>query len=117
MENRTSEELVYEYINGTNLTAIEEKEFFHHLSILDWNKISEDYGEDFSFKILKKVQDTETNNLENMSNIILLYNNPYGKFTKEFGEIITKLYLKDKIQFMKALNLVKDETINIVYLI
>src|SRR5690606_2397464 len=103
------------YINGTNLTAIEKKEFFHHLSILDWNKISEDYGEDFSFKILKKVQDTETNNLENMSNIILLYNNPYGKFTKEFGEIITKLYLKDKIQFMKALNLVKDETINIVY--
>lgn len=115
MENRTSEELVYEYINGTNLTAIEEKEFFHHLSILDWNKISEDYGEDFSFKVLRKIQDTETNNLENMSNIILLYNNPYGKFTKEFGEIITKLYLKDKIQFMKALNLVKDETINIVY--
>lgn len=115
MHRKTSEELVYEYISKPNLSAIVEKDFFHHLSILDWNKITEDYGENFSHKILKKVQDTKTEDLGNMSNIILLYNNPYGKFTKEFGEIITKLYLKDKIQFMKALNLVKDETINIVY--
>ncbi|WP_025640256.1 hypothetical protein [Schnuerera ultunensis] len=115
MENKTSEELVYIYMNKSNLRNIEEKELFYHLSILDWNKMSEEYGEEFNRKILKKVQYTKTKDLENMSNIILLFNNPYGKFTKEFGEIITKLYIKDKIQFMKALNLVKDETINIVY--
>lgn len=115
MGNKTREELVYEYVNKPDLMWTEEKEFFRYLSILDWNKISENYGEDFCLKILKKVQDTKTEDLENISNIILLYNNPYGKFTKEFGEIITKLYLKDKIHFMKSLNLVKDETINIVY--
>ncbi|CCQ97950.1 hypothetical protein CULT_750001 [[Clostridium] ultunense Esp] len=115
MENKTSEELVYIYMNKSNLRNIEEKELFYHLSILDWNKMSEEYGEEFNRKILKKVQYTKTKDLENMSNIILLFNNPYGKFTKEFGEVITKLYIKDKIQFMKALNLVKDETINIVY--
>lgn len=115
MENKTSEELVYTYMNKSNLRNIEEKELFHHLSILDWNKMAEEYGEEFNRKILKKVQCTKTKDLENMSNIILFFNNPYGKFTKEFGEVITKLYIKDKIQFMKALNLVKDETINIVY--
>lgn len=115
MEVRNGEEIICKYLNKSNLTDIEKKDFFYQLSIIDWAEISEKYGEDFTFKILKKVQNTETNDLENISNIILLYNNPYGKFTKEFGEIITKRYLKDKIQFIKALNLVKDETINIVY--
>lgn len=110
-----NEALIYEYVNKKELSSVEEKDFLYRLSMVDWYIIDEEYGEDFSIKILDKIKNTETKDLENLSNIILLYNNPYGKFTKEFGEVITNLYLKDKIRFIKSLHLVQDETINIVY--
>lgn len=115
MKKVPNEDLIYKYMNQASLSSGEEKDFFEKLSIVDWKELEEAYGEDFSQEVLRKVRETKTEDLENLSNIILLYNNPYGKFTKEFGEIITQLYLKDKISFIKALHLVEDETINIVY--
>lgn len=115
MKKISNEDLIYKYMNQASLSSGEERDFYEKLSIIDWNELDENYGKDFSQKILRRVGETDTEDLENLSNIILLYNNPYGKFTKEFGEIISQLYLKDRIGFIKALNLVKDETINIVY--
>src|SRR5699024_2880109 len=114
-KNKISEELIYDYTNKSELTDTERKDFFYHLTLLDWNNIAKDYGESFNDKILKKIMNEKIEDLETMSNAILLYNNPYGIYTLEFGKLITKFYLKDKIKFIKALNLVKDETINIVY--
>ena len=44
-----------------------------------------------------------------------LYSNPYGAFTEKFANIIGEIYKYDKIKFIKALNIVKDEAINLVY--
>ena len=113
--NRTPGERIYTYINKNNLNYDEKKDFFYQLTLLDWNKTSEDYGEDFNDKIIQRVIKENIEDLESISNIILLYNNPYGVYTLEFAQVIAKIYERDKIKFIKGLNLVKDEAINIVY--
>lgn len=113
--NENPEEIVYSYINKINLNEDERKDFFHQLVFLDWNKTSKDYGEGFNDKIIEKVMKIETEDIVNISNLIELYNNPYGVYTEEITRKVSNIYLKDKIKFIKALNLVKDESINIVY--
>lgn len=47
--------------------------------------------------------------------MLKLYNNPSGAFTLEFANIIVDLYRYSKSKFIKALKIVKDESINLVY--
>lgn len=54
--------------------------------------------------------------IEELSLLLKLYNNPSGYYTKEFGKIIVDKYLEDKSKFFKALKIVKDEAINLVYI-
>lgn len=53
--------------------------------------------------------------IEELSQIITLYSNPSGAFTLDFAKIIGNYYKNDKLRFIKALNLVKDEIGNLVY--
>lgn len=65
--------------------------------------------------IFNYIKDYNSRDLKELSNILKLYNNPSGLFTKEFANIVFEIYNKDRIRFIKALNLVKEEAINLVY--
>ncbi len=80
----------------------------------DWEEISQDKKE--LNIIFEYINDHSSKNLEELSKILKLYNNPSGLFTDEFANLVGEIYLKDKIRFIKALNLVKDEAINLVYI-
>lgn len=79
----------------------------------DWDEIGE------KPKVLKDIFDyirnSEDLSLEELSGVLKLYNNPHGAYTIEFAKIISGIYIKDKIKFIKALNLVNDEIPNLVY--
>ncbi len=109
------EEKIYYYVNKTRLNNNEIKDLLYQLTMLNWDKIEQNYGRNISQRIIQKVIKMDIEDIESISNIILLYNNPYGIYTLEFVELITKIYSKDKIRFIKGLNLVKEEAINIVY--
>ena len=111
----TPEEKIYNYINKNVLDDVDRRDFFYQLTLLDWNKTAEDYGGGFNDSIIQWIKREDIKDSEDISNIILLYNNPYGIYTLEFAEIIDGIYQKDKIDFIRGLNLVKDEAINIVY--
>ncbi|NLJ98540.1 MAG: hypothetical protein GX320_04635 [Tissierellia bacterium] len=114
-DDRTPEEKIYFYVNKTKLNQNEKKDFFHQLTLLDWNQTIEDYGEGFNDRVIQMILNENIDDLENISDIIELYNNPYGIYTLEFADVIARVYRENKIRFIKGLNLVKDEAINIVY--
>lgn len=114
-DNRTPEEKTYIYVNKIKLSQDEKKDFFYQLTLLDWNKTTKDYGKEFNDRIMQIVLKDNIDDLDNIAKIIELYNNVYGIYTLEFAEVIVEIYGRDKIKFIKGLNLVKDEAINIVY--
>ncbi len=80
---------------------------------IDWNEISrkpEELNEIFAY-----IRDYDSRNIEELGKILKLYSNPSGEFTIEFAKIAGEIYKNDKIKFIKALNLVRDEAINLVY--
>lgn len=111
----TSEEKIYFYVNKKRLNQKDKKDFFYQLTLLDWNQTKKDYGENFNDRVIQLVLDFHIDDIESISNIIELYNNPYGIYTLEFAELVARIYQEDKERFIKSLNLVKDEAINIVY--
>lgn len=113
--NSTPEEKTYTYVNKIKLNQDEKRDFFHQLTLLDWNKTTKDYGKEFNDRIMQIVLKDKIDDIENISKIIELYNNVYGMYILEFTEAIAEIYGRDKIKFIKGLNLVKDEAINIVY--
>ena len=79
----------------------------------DWDKIGENPNE---YKIIfDYIENSSSFSLEELSGVLKLYNNPHGAYTIEFAKIISEIYIRDKIKFIKALNLVKDEIPNLVY--
>lgn len=79
----------------------------------DWEEISKD--KEKLNEIFKYIKDYDSKSIEELSNILKLYNNPSGLFTEEFAKIISEIYARDKVVFIKALNLVKEEISNLVY--
>ncbi|WP_313756073.1 hypothetical protein [Tissierella sp.] len=66
-------------------------------------------------EIFEYIKDYNSRSIQELAQILRLYSNPSGVFTKEFAEIIRNVYRYNKIKFIKALNLIKDESINLVY--
>lgn len=77
----------------------------------DWDELSNDRLNE----IFQYIKDYKSRSIEELAEILRLYSNPSGKYTIEFANIIGEIYKNDKVRFIKALNLVKDEAINLVY--
>lgn len=80
----------------------------------DWDELDKNQEIDRIFDFLRDFQARE---IDELAGILRLYNNPSGAYTVEFANIIADIYRYSKLKFIKALNLVKDETINLVYIV
>ncbi|MBU5426039.1 hypothetical protein KQI41_06385 [Tissierella pigra] len=80
----------------------------------DWKELLENSNK--LEELFLYIEDYDSRSVEELSQILKLYSNPSGVFTIEFADIVAELYKSDKIKFMKALNLVQDEAINLVYI-
>lgn len=105
---------VIDYINKEVLTSEERLDLLDELYWLDWDMLRTENPEEIQ-NIFTFLRNTDFNE-EELSLILKLYNNPHGAYTEEFSYIISKLYREDKVKFIKALNLEKDEAGNLVYL-
>lgn len=101
------------YINKEDLSLNQKVKFLDELYWSDLKALSDspDTNMDSLFQHLK----SEELSIEEIAKVLNLYNNLDGAYTQEFAEIIANLYSKDRIKFFRALNLNKDEAINIVY--
>jgi len=79
----------------------------------DWDQLAKD--NEVLEKIFSYLKDFEARDIDELANMLKLYNNPSGAFTLEFANIIVDLYRYSKSKFIKALKIVKDESINLVY--
>lgn len=102
------------YINKEKLSDKERLELLDEIYWLAWDMLSIEYPEETK-KIFSFLRNNEFSE-EEISLILKLYNNPHGAYTQEFSHIISNIYNKDKIKFIKALHLVPEEVGNLVYL-
>ena len=79
----------------------------------DWDELSRTEGR--IEEIFNYLNEFELFELEELAQILKLYNNPSGAHTIEFAKLTGDIYNKDKVKFIKALNLVQDEIPNLVY--
>lgn len=79
----------------------------------DWEDLLENPNK--SEELFLYIKDYDSRSIEELSQVLKLYSNPSGAFTIEFADIIARFYKSNKIKFIKALNLVQDEAINLVY--
>ena len=94
------------------MTREEKLYFLDELYWMDWGQLENFLEVEDVFSYLK----SENLSIEEISLILKLYNNPGGDYVKEFSHIISEIYLRDKINFIRGLNLEKDEISNLVYL-
>lgn len=79
----------------------------------DWDELGKIDGKiEEIFNYLKGFESFE---LEELSQVLKLYNNPSGAHTIEFAKITADIYRRDRLKFIKALHLVQDEIPNLVY--
>ena len=98
-------------LNRANSSLEERLTLLEELYWANWEEIG---GEDLE-KIFKYLSSKDLE-IEEMAKALSLYNNVAGAYTHEFARIIANYYIKDKIKFFKALNLNRDEAINLVYI-
>lgn len=110
----SSEEKIIGFIEKDNMTQEESLEFLDELYWADWDFLKEKYPNHIE-KIFNNLRKDNISN-EERSLIIKLYNNPHGAYVDEFSQVILDLYKKDKMKFIQALNMEKDEISNLVYL-
>lgn len=79
----------------------------------DWDEIGKTEGQ--IEEIFNYLNGFESFELEELAQVLRLYNNPSGAHTIEFAKITGDIYNKDKIKFIRALHLVPDEIPNLVY--
>lgn len=101
-------------INKDILTKQDSLELIEDLYWADWDLLNEKYPMDIP-KIFSYLKNDDHSN-EEISGILKLYNNPHGAYVEEFSDIIILIYKRDRVKFIKSLNLEKDETSNLVYL-
>lgn len=80
----------------------------------DLNLLSQNCSEEIK-EILKYLK-SKPLDIKEIAQTLSLYNNLSGAYIEEFSDIIINFYEKDKIKFFKALNLNKDESMNLVYI-
>lgn len=76
----------------------------------DWEYSKEQLDEIFDY-----LRDYNSRTIEELGQTLMLYSNPSGRLTEEFAILIEDIYKNDKIKFIRALNTVKEEAINLVY--
>lgn len=111
---KTIEENIIEIIKKDKLGKDESLELIEELYWADWDLLKEEYP-NYIDKIFLYLKKDDLSNKE-ISQILKLYNNPHGAYIEEFSDIITKLYKKDRVKFIKSLNMEKEESTNLVYL-
>ena len=79
----------------------------------DWDELEKTDGK--IEEIFNYLNEFESFELEELSQVLKLYNNPSGAHTIEFAKVTSDIYNKDKVKFIKALHLVQDEIPNLVY--
>jgi len=95
-----------------SMTKEEKLTFLDELYWVDWDELEKVISLESVFAFLE----SEDLSIEEVSLVLKLYNNPGGDYVKEFSNIIANIYLRDKVEFIRALNLEKDEISNLVYL-
>lgn len=113
-DKKTAEENIIELISKDSLTKEESLDLIKELYWADWDILREKYS-DYIDKIFLYLKKDNLSDRE-ISQILKLYNNPHGAYIKEFSDIIIELYKKDKLKFIRSLNMEKEESSNLVYL-
>ena len=113
-DKKTAEENIIELISKDSLTKEESLDLIKELYWADWDILREKYS-DYIDKIFLYLKKDNLSDRE-ISQILKLYNNPHGAYIKEFSDIIIELYKKDKLKFIRSLNIEKEESSNLVYL-
>lgn len=80
----------------------------------NWAELDVNFPEDVD-KIFNYLRSNDLG-IQEMAKVLPLYNNIEGAYTKKFAQIIADYYIEDKMKFIKALNLNKEEAINLVYI-
>lgn len=111
--SKSLEEKIIHYINKYNLSIDESLDLIDSLYWADWTLL--DSKEEIVSKIFDYLNRDDLSN-EETSKVLKLYNNPHGAYINEFAELILNVYVKDKIRFLKSLNIEKEEAINLVYI-
>lgn len=96
------------------LTDSDRLEFLEELYWGDLEDIEAEKPE-LKADILKFLQE-DTFSSQELSLILMLYNNPSGAWVDDFSHLIGGLYKKDRLAFIKGLHLAPDEINNLVYL-
>jgi len=110
----TTEQQIIHLIEKDNLSEEESLQLVDNLYWADWSFLTTKYPTHIS-NIFNYINNLDHSN-KVISQILRLYNNPDGAYVEEFGLAILNLYKKDKTQFIKSLNLEKEEGINLVYI-
>lgn len=113
MSKSLEEDIIY-YMQKEELNIGESLELIDSLYWADWDLLDSKYPEVIEDIFVFLNKDDFSN--EETSKILKLYNNPHGAYISEFASIILNIYKKNKIRFLKSLNLEKDEAINLVYI-
>lgn len=113
LENLLEEQII-KFINKKNITKDESIDLIENLYWADWKFLKSEYPNSID-KIFNYLKNDNFSN-EEIAEVLKLYNNPEGAYIDEFSYIILDLYKKDKIKFIKSLNLEKEEAINLVYM-
>ena len=102
-----------ELLAKDSLSLDERVKLFDCLYWADWDELDKDYSKkiDSIFSYIKTGNPKE----EEIAKILALYNNLDGAHIEEFAKLIAGLYEKDRIKFLRSLNLNKEEAINLVY--
>ena len=108
------EEQIIESINKKHLRKDESMELIENLYWADWTLLKTKYPKAID-KIFNYLKNDKLSN-EEISAVLKLYNNPEGAYIEEFSHIILNLYKADKTNFIKSLNIEKEEAINLVYM-
>ena len=100
-------------LSKKDLSLDEKVQLLDDLYWADWEELDRDYSEQID-ALLKHLQ-TLTLDLREIAKLFNLYNNLEAAHVADFAEIIRNIYIKEKVRFFKALNLNKEEAINLVY--
>lgn len=101
-------------LNIDNPSLEDRLKLLEELYWASWGELDEKYPD----RVDKIFQYLKSNDLriQEIAKILSLYNNIEGAHTDEFSQIIADYYIKDIVKFIKALNLNKEEAINLVYI-
>lgn len=112
--SKFTEQDIVDFVKKDILTIEESLELIENLYWADWDLLDKEHT-DYISKIFNYINNNN-HSIEEISQILKLYNNPHGAYIDEFANIIANLYKKDKTKFIQSLYLEKEEAINLVYI-